>query len=188
MKYSVIENLGKTYIKEVTLSSSNNSVRLDETLDLTARFSVVGGIKDAFRMETWEKAWNAWDKIFRMTYHVGVKRIVAGPVAKNLIRPQKFVRRASFYWTRNPDINPDYSKKVWCMVVLEGREPVIPKNEEEVKLNMFDIEKTFHLLGSDLGRGKHKLKAVAKASWGRHIFTEKGSSQKFSDHIEITCT
>lgn len=187
MKYSVIEDLGKTYIKQVTLSSSSNSIVLDETLDLTVRFSVVGGIEDAFIMNVWEKAWNAWDKIFRMTYHVGIKRIVAGPLAKNLIEPQKFVRRALFYWTRNPDINSDYSKKIWAMVVLEGREPVIPKNEEEVKANMFTIEKTFHMLGSDLGKGKHKLKAFAKASWGRHIFTQKGSSEKLSDAIEITC-
>lgn len=177
-KFEPLKGLQKLHIKEIRLDSSNKSVRLDETVDLTVKFSVAGGARDIFNQETWHKAYDAWDKLFRMTYHVGIK---------NLIKPQKFVRRASFYWTRDPDLNPDYSKKIWAMIVLEGREPIIPKNEEYAKRALFDVEKTFHVLGSDIGKGKHKLRAYARASWGRHIFGEKGSDKKVSDPIEIEC-
>jgi hypothetical protein len=183
-KFEPLKGLKKIRIEEVSLISSSTSVRLDETLDLTVRVSLAGGARDAFNQETWYKAYENWDKVYRMAYEVGIKK--GGVISKNIIT-QKFVRKASFYWTRNPDLNPDYSKKVWAMIILEGREPTIPKNEDDGKKIFFDVEKTFHVLGSDLGKGKHTLKAFAKASWGRHIFGDKGKVEKISASIMLTC-
>ena len=185
--YEPVKGLERTQIRNITLSSSSDSVRLDEAVDLTVKLSVAGGIREAFTSVIWERAWDVWDKTFRMTYSVGIKKVVAGPITKGVIKPQKFVRRATFYWSRSPELNSDYSKKIWLMVVLEGGEPVHPKSIEEARTALFDVRKTFRVLGSDLGEGKHTLKAFGKASWGRHIFSEKGSSQGISRLMTIRC-
>ena len=183
-KFEPLKGLEKLYIKGISLTPSSASVRLDETVDLTVRFSLAGGARDAFNQEIWYKAYENSDKLYRVTYDVRIKK--SGIILKDLAA-QKFVRRASFYWTRNPDLNPDYSKKVWVMMILEGREPTIPKNENDSRTMLFDVEKTFRVLGGDLGSGRQALKAYAKVSWGRHIFGEKGSTKKVSPSIMLTC-
>jgi len=183
-KFEPLKGLEKLYIRGISLTPSSPSVRFDETLDLTVRFSLAGGARDAFNQETWHKAYENWDKLYRMTYNIGIKK---GKVIPTNLVTQKFVRKASFYWTRNPDLNPDYSKKIWVMIILEGREPTIPKDEGNSRTMLFDVEKAFRVLGSDLGKGKQTLKAYAKASWGRHIFGEKGSTKKISVPITVTC-
>jgi hypothetical protein len=185
--YEPVKGLERTCIRDIAISSSSDSARLDEHIDITVRFSVAGGLRNAFTSDLWEKAWDAWDKTFRMTYHIGIKKVVAGPITKDVIKSQKFVRRATFYWSRSPELNPDYSKKIWVMALLEGRTPVHPKSADEVKAVMFDVKKTFRVMCSDLGKGKHALKAFGKASWGRHIFSERGNSQSVSKAITITC-
>ena len=185
--YEPVKGLERTCIRNISISSSSDTVRLDEPVDFTVKLSVAGGIRDAFTSDLWEKAWDAWDKTFRMTYNIGIRKVVAGPITKDVIKAQKFVRRATFYWSRSPELNPDYSKKIWVMVVLDGREPVHPKSVDEAKTTLFEVKKTFRVMGSDLGKGKHALKAFGKASWGRHIFGEKGNSQSVSKEITITC-
>ncbi|MBM3897595.1 MAG: hypothetical protein FJ358_03610 [Thaumarchaeota archaeon] len=183
-RFEPLKGLEKLYIKEISLTTSISSIMLDETFDLTVKVSLAGGAREAFNQETWLKAYENGDKIYRIAYRIEIKK--GSIIPKNVVT-QKFVRKASFYWTRNPDLNPDYSKKAWVMIILEGREPVIPKNEDESRTKLFDIEKTFHVLGSDLGKGRHTLKAFAKASWGRHIFGDKGKVEKVSAPIRVTC-
>jgi len=183
-KFEPLKGLEKLYIKGISLTPSSTSVRLDETLDLTIRFSLVGGARNVFNREIWLKSYQNSDRLYRVTYDVRIKK--SGVISKELVA-QKFVRKATFYWTRNPDLNPDYSKKVWVMIIVEGRESTIPKDEDESRTMLFDLERTFRVLGSDLGKGRHALKAYAKASWGRHIFGEKGSTKKVSPPITVTC-
>ena len=183
-KFEPQKGLEKLYIKGISLIPSSHSVRFDETVDLTVRLSLAGGARNVFNRETWLTSYQNSDRMYRLTYDVRIKK--SGVISKDLIA-QKFVRRASFYWTRNPDLNPDYSKKVWVMIILEGREPTIPKDEDDSRKLLFDIEKTYRLLGSDLGKGRHALKAYAKASWGRHIFGAKGNTKKVSPPITVTC-
>jgi hypothetical protein len=63
------------------------------------------------------------------------------------------------------------------MIVPEdGGPPKIPRNVEDAKSKMLDVEKAFKIPASSLGVGSHKLLGSAKARWGRRTYIEKGNA------------
>ncbi len=92
------------------------------------------------------------------------------------------MRRASFYWSRDPDL----AYRIWVMIVPEGGgPPEIPRSVEEAKAKMLDVEKEFKFPASSLGPGRHKLVADVKAKWGRRSFIEKGEVSAKSEPLVI---
>jgi hypothetical protein len=72
------------------------------------------------------------------------------------------------------------------MIVPEdGGPPKIPRNVEDAKAKMLDVEKEFSFPASVLGHGPHKLVAEAKGRWGRRSFIEKGEVTSKSKPLVI---
>jgi hypothetical protein len=141
-----------------------------DTVKANVGFRIVGGLREAFHPDVWTVAWEDFDKILRLTTKItlGAQR---GIRRRKLAEIKKEVRRASFYWSRDPDL----PYRIWAMIVPEdGGPPKIPRNVEDAKSKMLDVEKDFSFPASALGPGKHRLVAEVKAHWGRRSFIEKG--------------
>ena len=105
-----------------------------------------------------------------------------GVRSKKLAEIKKEVRRASFYWSRDPDL----PYRIWAMVVPEdGGPPKIPRDVEDAKSKMLDVDKEFSIPASSLGKGRHKLVAEVRAKWGRRSFIEKGEVNSRSKPLVI---
>ncbi len=186
--FTPLQGLRRNKINGASLSASRGSFPYDESCTLNLKFGVDGGIRDSFRHEIWMDAHRRNDKYFRITYQLEIKKVTMGLAVKTLIKPVKAVRKASIYWTRNPEMVRLFEKKVWALIIDERRAPHIPATEEEARKKLFEFEASFQILGADVGRGNHTLRAKVGASWGRHIFSEKGTISGSSNSIKITCT
>jgi hypothetical protein len=172
---------GQTRLDGVRLITDKKSYSPGETVTANLRFRVVGGLREAFQPDVWTVAWEDSDKILRLTMRMsmGVQR---GPFTRKLAEIKKEVRKASFYWSRDPDL----PYRIWAMVVPEdGGPPMIPRSVEDAKKEMLDVEKTFGFPASVLGSGRHGLVGSAHASWGRRSFMEKGSASSKSKPLVI---
>ena len=165
----------------VLLITDKRSYSLSETVTANLEFRVVGGLREAFRPGVWTVAWEGFDKILRLTIRMslGVQR---GPLTRKLAEIKKEVRKASFYWSRDPDL----PYRIWAMIIPEdGGPPKIPRSVEDAKSNMLDVEKTFSFPASVLGEGKQRLVGDAYAEWGRRSFIEKGSVSSKSKPLVV---
>ena len=176
----------ESYISGMKLVPSSNWVKMNEPLTLDLQFKVEGRIREVFNQQKWTDAYNKHDTVFRVKY---VIRVQTGSVKKrDIVEPIKFVRKASFYWSRNPKLPPPPpNKKVWAMMVLDDR-PSLPESVEQAKSLIFDVKRPIELMGSSIGKGKHKLVAHVSASWGKHLFTEKMEVDAKSNEVEIICS
>ena len=159
-----------TRIDSIQVSADRKSYAESDTIKVNVAFMVVGGLRESFQPDVWTVAWEDFDKILRLTLMVSL-RSQKGLGSKKLAEIKKEVRRASFYWSRDPDL----PYRIWAMIVPEdGGPPKIPTSAEDAKVKMLDIEKEFQVPASKLGPGSHKLVAYARARWGRRSFIEKG--------------
>ena len=152
-----------------------------DSIKVNVSFRVVGGLREAFHPDVWTAAWEDFDKILRLTVRVALK--AQGSVtSKKLAVVKKEVRKASFYWSRDPDL----PYRIWAMVVPEdGGPPKIPRNVEDAKSQMLDFEKGFSFPAAVLGPGTHRLVAEASAKWGRRSFIEKGEVSSRSQPLVV---
>jgi hypothetical protein len=161
----------RTEVTNVTLVSDRKTYGPVDTAAISLGFRVVGGLREAFHPDVWTVSWEDFDKILRLT-------LSASLMSQRVLRPKKLaetkkeVRKASFYWSRDPDL----PYRIWAMVMPEdGGPPIIPHSIEDARSKMLDVEKTFRLPVAPLGLGSHPLVGVASAKWGRRSFIEKGS-------------
>jgi hypothetical protein len=170
-----------TRIDKVQVVADKKSFSSGETMKLSARFRIVGGLREAFHPDVWTVAWEDFDKILRLTIGMSVKA-QGGLRSKKLAEIKKEVRRASFYWSRDPDL----PYRIWPMIVPEdGGPPKIPRNVEDAKSKMLDVDKEFNIPASLLGPGKHSVVAEAVGKWGRRSFIEKGHVESRSKPLVI---
>ncbi len=172
---------GETRLDNVRLITDKKSYSTGDTVNVNVAFRVVGGLREAFHPDVWTVAWEDFDKIMRLTLKesVGTQR---GLLTKTLARMRKDVRRASFYWSRDPDL----PYRIWAMIMPEdGGPPQIPRSVEDAKRRMLDVEKSFRFPASALGEGKHRLVGKASAAWGRRSFIEKGAVSSKSKPVVI---
>ena len=165
----------------MAISTDKRSYSLGETMKVNVGFRMVGGLREAFHPDVWTVAWEDFDKILRLTFGVrlGEQRSVG---SKRLAEIRKEVRKASFYWSRDPDL----PYRIWAMIVPEdGGPPKIPSDVEDAKSKMLDIEKEFQVPASSLGQGTHRVVASAKARWGRRSFIEKGEAASSSRPVVV---
>ena len=172
---------GPTSIDKVTLVTDKKTYSVAETVTANLGFRVVGGLREAFHPDVWTVAWEDFDKIMRLTMKMSLGA-QGGLVFRKVAEIKKQVRKASFYWSRDPDL----PYRVWAMIVPEdGGAPLIPHSVEDAKSKMFDVEKTLSLPASSVGAGTHKLVGSLEASWGRRSFIEKGSLKASSRPVVI---
>jgi hypothetical protein len=161
--------------------TDKKSYAFGDTIKASVGFRIVGGLREAFHPDVWTVAWEDFDKILRLTIRVSLK-LQEGIRAKSIAEIKKEVRRASFYWSRDPDL----PYRIWAMIVPEdGGPPKIPRSVEDAKSKMLDVEKEFTIPAASLGSGKHKLVLDAKGKWGRRSFIEKGEVQGRSKPLAI---
>ena len=173
----------QTKIDKVTLMTDKKSYASGDTMSISVGFRIVGGLREAFSPDTWTVAWEDFDKVIRLTLKMSVG-LQTGLRSRKVAEVKKEVRKASFYWSRDPDL----PYRIWAMIIPEdGGPPKIPHSVEDAKSKMLDVEKTFSVPCSKLGTGKRKLSAWVSASWGRRSFIEKGTlkSQSMPVVVEI---
>jgi len=155
---------------------------MGETVTANLSFRIVGGLREAFHPDVWTVAWEDFDKILRLTLRmsVGVQRM---PRNRKVSEIKKEVRRASFYWSRDPDL----PYRIWAMIVPEdGGPPQIPLSVEDAKAKMLDVEKFLKFPAASVGRGTHHLVGDVHAKWGRRSFIEKGEVARRSKPVAMT--
>lgn len=178
-------DMPESYINGIKMVPTASRVKMNEPITLDLQFKVDGKIREIFNQQTWTDAYDKHDNVFRVKYII---RIQTGSVKKrDIVEPIKLVRKASFYWSRNPKMPPlPPSKKIWAMIVLDDR-PNLPESVEQAKSLIFDVRRPIQLIGSSIGKGKHKLFAYVSASWEKHTFTEPMEVDAKSNEIEIIC-
>jgi hypothetical protein len=170
-----------TRVSSVQLLTDKKSYSNSDPIHLHASFRIVGGLREAFHPDVWTVAWEDFDKILRLTIRMTIKA-EGGLRSRKVAEVKKAVRRASFYWSRDPDL----PYRIWAMIVPEtGGAPIIPHSVEDAKAKMLDVEKEFNIPGSSLGLGKHKLVADVAGKWGRRSFIEKGQASARSKPLVI---
>jgi hypothetical protein len=160
----------QTRIDRVQVLTDKRDYERGETIGVSLAFRVVGGLRESFHPDVWTVAWEDFDKIFRLTFGVslGVQRSLS---KRKLAEIKKEVRKASYYWSRDPDL----PYRVWAMIIPEdGGPPKIPHNVEDAKSKMLDVEKTFKVPAFSVGKGKHKLVGSVRVRWPRRSYIEKG--------------
>ncbi len=170
-----------TRIDGVSVIADRRMYALNQTVKLNVAFRIVGGLREAFQPDVWTGAWEDFDKMLRLTMRLSLN-LQGSLKSRKLAEVRKEVRRASFYWSRDPDL----PYRIWAMIVPEdGGPPKIPRNVEDAKSKMLDVEKEFSLPASSLGVGRHKLVAEVKGKWGRRSFIEKGEVSSKSKPLVV---
>ncbi|MEO9310527.1 MAG: hypothetical protein ABI337_09600 [Nitrososphaera sp.] len=173
----------KNYISEISLTKDKDEYSKNEDIVIRVRFSIQGGLREAFNEKNWTESYNKFDNLFKLKY--GIK-LVSGGFRKHTLKEIDTYRKASLFWTRNPKlVNPMKEKRVWVQVA-KNFEPFIKLTEDDVRAEMFDFDEKITIKASQLGEGKHKIGAEVYASWQKHHFTDPDSVKAESKEIEIT--
>jgi len=163
------------------LITDKKSYASDETVTANLEFRVGGGLREAFHPDVWTVAWEDYDKILRLTTKASLS-VRRGPLTRKISESKKEVRKASFYWSRDPDL----PYRIWAMVIPEdGGPPKLPRSVEDAKSKMLDVEKSFKFPAAALSSGRNSLVGSASASWGRRSFIEKGSASGMSKPLVV---
>ncbi|MGB9167473.1 MAG: hypothetical protein WCB31_00930 [Nitrososphaeraceae archaeon] len=163
-------------LDDIVLTKKKYKISLNEPISLNLSFKMNGSIRDLFTQSTWEKAYNKFDNTFRITVDADIK------VGKKTIHSVKFVRKAIFFWARNPKIE----HRIWVSIVKDDS-PFYPLSEQESRSLLFDVNKIIEFRISDLKQGIYNFHADVRVSFGKHNFTGalklKGRSNQ--EQIEI---
>jgi len=171
----------ETKLIQLHLVADKKSYSISETIRISSSFKIAGGLREAFHPDVWTVAWEDFDKILRLTFKT-VLRSQEVVRSRKLGDTKKQVRKASFYWSRDPDL----PYRIWAMIVPEdGGPPLIPRSVEDAKSKMLDVEREFQIPASTLGAGSHKLIAHVNAKWGRRSFIEKGEVSSKSKPLVV---
>lgn len=172
-----------TFISEPSLSQDKEEYTKNDDIVILVKFSIQGGLREAFNEKNWTESYNKFDNLFKLKY--GIK-LVSGGFRKRELKEIDTYRKASIFWTRNPKlVNPMKEKRVWVQVA-KNFEPFIRLTEDEVRAELFDFDEKITIKASELGSGNHKVSAEVYASWQKHHFTEPDNVKAASKEIEIT--
>ena len=124
-------------ISDITLEKKKEEFSSEDMITIAVKFSIQGGLREAFNEKNWTKAYNNNDNLFKLKY--GVKLHTTGIRKHELGKSVDTYRKASIFWTRNPKlVNPMKEKRIWVQVA-KNFEPFIRLTEEEVKLEEMEI-------------------------------------------------
>ena len=148
-------------LDNIVLTNITSKTNSKELVSFNLSLKINGKIRELFKQSLWEKAYNKFDNIFRISINVDLKS------KSQVIYSVKFVRKAVFFWTRNPKIH----HRIWIFIVKDDT-PFYPESEEEAKSLLFDIDKVVELKISAITNKVPTLYANVTVSWGKHNFTE----------------
>lgn len=169
-------------LSNISLTPDKEEYSQDDEITIGIKFSIQGGLRDAFNEKNWTESYNKYDNLFKLKY--GIK-LASGGFRKHDLKSVDTYRKASLFWTRNPKlVNPMKEKRVWVQVA-KNFEPIIRLTEDEVRQELFDFEEKLTFKASELGSGKHKIGAEVYASWQKHHYTEPDNVKSNAKEIEI---
>src|ERR687889_275420 len=163
-------------IVDAKLSRLQDKVKKDESLTLSLSFKIQGNIREVFDQKNWERAYNIHDNVFRITIEISLKE------GRKAILQNKFVRKATLFWTRSPKI----PFRIWISIIKDDT-PFYPITVDEARSLLFDINKLIELNSDNLKRGSHKLSIDIKVSWGKHYYTNSTNIKGRSNTVDIRC-
>jgi len=167
----------KTALADVSIILDKGVVSLSEDVGITVGFRVVGGLRESFTPSVWTMAWEDNDKLVRLMMDTTVSS------GKKLATTGKEVRRARFYWSRDPDL----PYRIWTAIVDEdGGAPQLPTSVEDARTRFLDVVKRFDVPAEVLGKGTHQLTATVNVAWGRRTYIEKGKASAKSKPVEVS--
>lgn len=161
-------------LENIVLTKTKNKISINETISLNLSFKINGSIRDLFTQSTWEKAYNKFDNTFRIMIDADIK------VGKKKIHSVKFLRKAIFFWARNPKIQ----HRIWVSIVKDDS-PFYPLSEQESRSLLFDVNKIIEFSISDLNQGIYNFHADVRVSWGKHNFTGALKLEGISNQEQI---
>lgn len=164
------------------ITVENDKVKYGENLKINLQFSLGGEIREVFTPDSWEMAYKEWERKFILKYQIKFK-VKEGIFSAKEILSDKLVRKAVFFWTRNPTIE----RRIWVLIVPEDKQPVLLKNLAEIHERLFKIEKTYEISTELLGTGRHKIHAEIKARWSNYPFIKATTVKTKSNVLEIEC-
>jgi hypothetical protein len=171
---------GRTLLADLRIVPERSSYSLDEDIVLNLGFRVIGGLRESFTPDVWTIAWEDNDKQVRLMMEGSAR--AAGPLGKKLASSGKEVRRAKFYWSRDPDL----PYRIWAAIIHEdGSRPIIPANVEDAKSKFLDVVKRLEVPAASLGKGTHRVVGEVSAAWGRRSYIEKGSVRGRTKEVEV---
>ncbi len=161
-------------ISALTLRGAQEGPMNEKLSTLTLSFSIDGFIRQVLTQQNWEKAYNKHDNSLRLTIKLDIKN------NGKIIESKKLIRKAIFFWTRNPKID----HRIWIMIVKDDI-PFYPLEEEEARQLLFDFNKDIEIKPEVLRKGKNDITVLVELSWGKHEFIEKNSLKKESNSQQI---
>ncbi|MGC1708779.1 MAG: hypothetical protein WA799_03125 [Nitrosotalea sp.] len=175
----------KNTIDKVLLEKSLDKFSVNDNIAINVKFSVTGGLREAFNEKNWERAYNKHDNTFKLKY--GIKLYSGGLRKREIGTPLDTYKKAALFWTRNPKLTQMAEKKVWVQI-SKNFEPHVPMNQVEAQQLLLDFDEKIDIKASDLGPGKHKIGAEVYVSWFKHDYTEEFDGKTNSKEIEIEIT
>jgi len=166
--------LQKSFISDIKLDSSHESIGPNETLTLNLAFNIDGLIREIFSQKNWERAYDKHDNGFRLTSFLVI--MVGGKAVDKI----KFVRKAVLFWTRNPKL----SYRVWISIIKDET-PYYPLTIEEAKSLLFDVTKTIELDSNILKNGENQIQISVKVFWGKHLYTEPSELHEKTKIVKV---
>ena len=107
--------MSETQISAITLGKEKDEFSSSDIITITARFSLTGGLRDAFTEKNWTQAYDENDNTIKLKY--GIKLAKGGIRKHELGKSVNTYRKASIFWTRNPKlVNPMKDRKIWVQV------------------------------------------------------------------------
>ena len=162
------------FISDIKISELTDSGANNKQTALEIRFRIDGKIRDGFEQKNWERAYNKHDNIFRVTILLELR------ATRKTISSTKLVRKAAFFWTRNPKIQ----HRIWIQIVKDDM-PFYPLSVDEAKSLLFDFDKVIELDNIALDTKTNKINVRISVSWGKHNFTEPVEISGQSETIEL---
>lgn len=174
----------KNTIGEVLLEKPADRFSVNDNIAINIKFSVKGGLREAFNEKNWERAYNKHDNVFKLKY--GIKLYSSG-LRKRELGALDTYKKVALFWTRNPKLTQMAEKKVWVQI-SKNFEPHIPANQAEAQQMLLDFDEKMEIRASELGPGKHKIGAEVYVSWFKHDYTDEFDTKSNSKEIEIEIT
>jgi hypothetical protein len=165
----------ENFISDLKISELTDSGASNKQTAFEIKFRIDGKIRDAFDQKNWEQSYNKHDNIFRLTIILELRAI------RKTIFSRKLVRKAAFFWTRNPRIQ----HRIWVQIVKDDM-PFYPLSVDEAKSLLFDFDKVIELDDDALDTKPDKINVRIKVSWSRHNFTEQAEISGQSETIELS--
>ncbi len=168
-----------TRVTVIEAAPTSGEVSPDQGTQVRVRFGLEGGLVEAFNRATWQEAYELHDTSLRLSYRIGIRRKGA-LLSSSVGEPVRYVKKASLYWTRNPDLTDNVTNRIWAMVVDEEKVPHVFDSEEELKEFLFTFERRVLVPADVARRVSGQVVAEVAVKWGRHSFVEKGLAKATS--------